>query len=73
MKAVFLFCLTILYVNANNNPGFFLKTSKNVPRIGKRQEFENFFLKQSKSVPRIGKRQEYVIVIKLDFFIKIFS
>lgn len=65
MKALFFICFVILYVNANDNPGFFLKTSKNVPRIGRRsQEFENFFLKQSKSVPRIGRRDGYVIVIQ---------
>lgn len=49
----------IMYmVLADDSPGFFLKVSKNVPRIGRRSgsEFENFFLKQSKSVPRIGRR-----------------
>lgn len=41
-------------------PGFFLKVSKNIPRLGRRSQntlsdFENFFLKTSKSVPRIGR------------------
>ncbi|XP_017783995.1 PREDICTED: uncharacterized protein LOC108567813 [Nicrophorus vespilloides] len=41
---------------------FFLKASKSVPRIGKRNRNENdenfrkIFLKASKSVPRIGRR-----------------
>lgn len=48
--------------NAANaeTPGFFLKVSKNIPRLGRRSQsslsdFENFFLKTSKSVPRIGR------------------
>uniref|UniRef100_A0A182NJQ1 Ecdysis-triggering hormone n=1 Tax=Anopheles dirus TaxID=7168 RepID=A0A182NJQ1_9DIPT len=40
----------------NESPGFFIKLSKSVPRIGRRGDLENFFLKQSKSVPRIGRR-----------------
>ncbi|XP_049542166.1 uncharacterized protein LOC125955214 isoform X2 [Anopheles darlingi] len=41
---------------ATESPGFFIKLSKSVPRIGRRGDLENFFLKQSKSVPRIGRR-----------------
>lgn len=33
---------------------FFLKASKSVPRIGKRND--EFFMKTAKSVPRIGRR-----------------
>lgn len=58
--------LTIFdYGTCNSNtmntetPGFFLKVTKNVPRLGRRShqlsDFENFFLKTSKSVPRIGR------------------
>ncbi|XP_058834880.1 uncharacterized protein LOC131692053 isoform X2 [Topomyia yanbarensis] len=56
-----LLMLTIVYVvAAAETPGFFIKLSKSVPRIGRRGDFENFFLKQSKSVPRIGRRSGYV-------------
>ncbi|XP_038119504.1 uncharacterized protein LOC6036413 [Culex quinquefasciatus] len=49
--------LLLVYVTAaDETPGFFIKLSKSVPRIGRRGDFENFFLKQSKSVPRIGRR-----------------
>lgn len=52
--------LVISMVSGNeDSPGFFLKVSKNVPRLGRRSntlsDFENFFLKASKSVPRIGR------------------
>lgn len=44
---------------STETPGFFLKVTKNVPRLGRRSQplsdFENFFLKTSKSVPRIGR------------------
>lgn len=62
-------CFVLTFVNCcmcNGNtantetPGFFLKVSKNIPRLGRRSQnslsdFENFFLKTSKSVPRIGR------------------
>lgn len=35
---------------------FFLKSSKSVPRIGRRSEYD--FLKASKEIPRIGRRRE---------------
>lgn len=48
----------------DESPGFFLKVTKNVPRLGRRSqsinEFENFFLKASKTVPRIGRRDDKV-------------
>lgn len=51
---------------ADESPGFFLKVTKNVPRLGRRSqsvnEFENFFLKASKTVPRIGRRDDKVFV-----------
>lgn len=65
IKEIFLFfvvTLTLLSVSANDSPGFFLKVTKNVPRIGRRSgnNYENFFIKASKSVPRIGRRDSYV-------------
>lgn len=49
-------------------PGFFLKVTKNVPRLGRRShqlsDFENFFLKTSKSVPRIGRSDSTVSPIR---------
>ncbi|XP_037044937.1 uncharacterized protein LOC119080633 [Bradysia coprophila] len=48
-------------VTCNDTPGFFLKVSKNIPRIGRRSsDFDNFFLKSSKNVPRIGRRDQFV-------------
>ncbi|XP_053664347.1 uncharacterized protein LOC128713511 [Anopheles marshallii] len=55
MKLLILFAL-IYYAYGSESPGFFIKLSKSVPRIGRRGDLENFFLKQSKSVPRIGRR-----------------
>ncbi|XP_058124032.1 uncharacterized protein LOC131281680 [Anopheles ziemanni] len=55
MKLFVLFGL-ICYALGGESPGFFIKLSKSVPRIGRRGDLENFFLKQSKSVPRIGRR-----------------
>ena len=57
------FCLILPLICAamampDETSGFFIKIPKNVPRIGRRGDFENFFLKQSKSVPRIGRRAE---------------
>lgn len=53
--------------NTEESPGFFLKVSKNVPRLGRRSQsyndFENFFLKASKTVPRIGRRDDKVRMI----------
>lgn len=47
-------------------PGFFLKVTKNVPRLGRRShdfgDMGNFFLKTSKSVPRIGRSEETVSI-----------
>ncbi len=62
MKCIITFCLLFVYFTyGQENPGFFLKVSKNVPRIGRRSEnYENNFLKQTKSVPRIGRRSKIV-------------
>ncbi|XP_043643471.1 uncharacterized protein LOC122613384 [Drosophila teissieri] len=39
----------------DSSPGFFLKITKNVPRLGKRGE--NFALKNLKTIPRIGRSE----------------
>ncbi|XP_058067350.1 uncharacterized protein LOC131216788 [Anopheles bellator] len=56
MKLPVLLFGLVCYAVASESPGFFIKLSKSVPRIGRRGDLENFFLKQSKSVPRIGRR-----------------
>ncbi|XP_014240257.1 uncharacterized protein LOC106661408 isoform X1 [Cimex lectularius] len=38
---------------------FFLKASKSVPRIGRRNDF--FYAKTHKSVPRIGRRNDFFL------------
>lgn len=64
-----LFALALNLCSASEeSPGFFLKVTKNVPRLGRRSQsindFENFFLKASKTVPRIGRRNDKVIFQK---------
>ncbi|XP_055610298.1 uncharacterized protein LOC129757192 [Uranotaenia lowii] len=59
MRLLLLLGIIIYVTVADETPGFFIKLSKSVPRIGRRGDFENFFLKQSKSVPRIGRRGGY--------------
>ncbi|XP_017044949.1 uncharacterized protein LOC108090674 [Drosophila ficusphila] len=41
---------------ADDSPGFFLKITKNVPRLGKRGE--NFAMKNLKTIPRIGRSEQ---------------
>ncbi|XP_075168493.1 uncharacterized protein LOC142240675 [Haematobia irritans] len=45
---------------ADDSPGFFLKITKNVPRLGRRsdKEFEQGFLRNYKTIPRIGRSLE---------------
>lgn len=64
---VFDFCTCNSNSISTETPGFFLKVTKNVPRLGRRSQslsdFDNFFLKTSKSVPRIGRSEnvsEYI-------------
>lgn len=65
-RTLLLLCLYfLLHCILCDDGSFFLKVSKNVPRIGKRNKstnnddsFEKFFLKASKSVPRIGRRNK---------------
>ncbi|XP_062129816.1 uncharacterized protein LOC133841402 [Drosophila sulfurigaster albostrigata] len=42
--------------NADESPGFFLKITKNVPRLGKRTE--SFVMKNIKTIPRIGRSDQ---------------
>ncbi|XP_045481070.1 uncharacterized protein LOC123685420 [Harmonia axyridis] len=71
LKVVVLFAITVCCVLSfvvgqdSAMDDFFMKASKNIPRIGRsnsksskgsNDDFENFFLKASKSVPRIGRR-----------------
>ncbi|XP_055919527.1 uncharacterized protein LOC129951422 [Eupeodes corollae] len=45
---------------ADESPGFFLKITKNIPRLGRRsdKQFTNYFFKNAKQIPRIGRRNE---------------
>ncbi|KAH8400916.1 hypothetical protein KR009_001793 [Drosophila setifemur] len=43
-------------IQADDSPGFFLKITKNVPRLGKRNE--NFAMKNLKTIPRIGRSEQ---------------
>ncbi|XP_014095761.2 uncharacterized protein ETH [Bactrocera oleae] len=42
------------HCQGNESPGFFLKITKNVPRLGRRSD--SYFLKNMKTIPRIGRR-----------------
>nr|BAQ19554.1 ecdysis triggering hormone [Sarcophaga crassipalpis] len=59
-----IYALVLLLLNigcqANDSPGFFLKITKNVPRLGRRsdKDFESGFLKNYKIIPRIGRSAE---------------
>ncbi|XP_065369592.1 uncharacterized protein ETH [Calliphora vicina] len=63
------FCLIIYAIillvgighcKTDDSPGFFLKITKNVPRLGRRsdKDFESSFLKNYKAIPRIGRSVE---------------
>lgn len=67
MRLILLLVCTVFILlkicKANDSPGFFLKITKNVPRLGRRspeKEYDNYFLKNMKTIPRIGKRNEEV-------------
>lgn len=64
------FCLIIFFIitnsiNADDNPGFFLKVTKNVPRLGRRSDnnFDEYYRKVIKNIPRVGKREMNVSFI----------
>ncbi|XP_055850512.1 uncharacterized protein LOC129915073 [Episyrphus balteatus] len=50
----------IVVTLADESPGFFLKITKNIPRLGRRsdKQFGNLFFKNAKQIPRIGRRNE---------------
>lgn len=52
----------LLSCKTDDIPGFFLKITKNVPRLGRRsdKEYESYFLKNVKQIPRIGRRYDNV-------------
>lgn len=50
--------------NADESPGFFLKITKNVPRLGKRTE--SFVMKNIKTIPRIGRSEAQVSNLDYD-------
>ncbi|XP_023301957.2 uncharacterized protein LOC111684069 [Lucilia cuprina] len=64
------YCCLIIYAiilligigncKTDDSPGFFLKITKNVPRLGRRsdKEFESSFLKNYKAIPRMGRSVE---------------
>ncbi|KAH8327066.1 hypothetical protein KR074_001538 [Drosophila pseudoananassae] len=61
MRSLTLYALLILLplvaiVRADDSPGFFLKITKNVPRLGKRGE--SFAMKNLKTIPRIGRSEQ---------------
>ncbi|XP_059612633.1 uncharacterized protein LOC132259105 [Phlebotomus argentipes] len=56
----------VFFASGDENPGFFLKITKNVPRIGRRSlpvtsEVDNFFFKGLKNVPRMGRRNDLIM------------
>lgn len=46
---------------ADESPGFFLKITKNVPRLGKRTE--SFVMKNMKTIPRMGRSDPQVSIL----------
>ncbi|XP_017124321.1 uncharacterized protein LOC108144172 [Drosophila elegans] len=53
IPAISLLVALVAISQADDSPGFFLKITKNVPRLGKRGE--NFVMKNLKTIPRIGR------------------
>lgn len=52
---------------ADESPGFFLKITKNVPRLGKRTE--SFVMKNMKTIPRMGRSDPEVDILAVNFFL----
>lgn len=54
---IFALFIAVCYGGGDNDtPGFFLKVTKNVPRLGRAAEPENTFNIKNKQMPRIGRR-----------------
>ncbi|KAH8346409.1 hypothetical protein KR084_011899 [Drosophila pseudotakahashii] len=54
--AVSLLVALVAVSQGDDSPGFFLKITKNVPRLGKRGE--SFAMKNLKTIPRIGRSEQ---------------
>jgi len=54
--AVSLLVALVAVSQGDDSPGFFLKITKNVPRLGKRGE--SFTMKNLKTIPRIGRSDQ---------------
>ncbi|XP_017149752.1 uncharacterized protein LOC108160332 [Drosophila miranda] len=60
---VILVLVLVATSQADDSPGFFLKITKNVPRLGKRSE--SFGMKNLKTIPRIGRSEQQTAVTPL--------
>ncbi|CAD7077963.1 unnamed protein product [Hermetia illucens] len=68
MKVITLFLVILaifhaLAMQSEGSPGFFLKITKNIPRLGRSapsSSLEKYILKAAKNIPRIGRRDYYV-------------
>ncbi|XP_034654296.1 uncharacterized protein LOC117892285 [Drosophila subobscura] len=60
--AVLLLLVFVAFSQADDSPGFFLKITKNVPRLGKR---ESLAMKNLKTIPRIGRSEQQAAVTPL--------
>ncbi|XP_022228766.2 uncharacterized protein LOC111078407 [Drosophila obscura] len=60
--AVLLLLVFVVFCQADDSPGFFLKITKNVPRLGKR---ESLVMKNLKTIPRIGRSEQQTAVTPL--------
>ncbi|EDW36254.1 GL17694 [Drosophila persimilis] len=60
---VILLLVLVATSQADDSPGFFLKITKNVPRLGKRSE--SFGMKNLKTIPRIGRSEQQTAVTPL--------
>lgn len=59
---IVLFAVLLLALGqADESPGFFLKITKNVPRLGKRTE--SFVMKNMKTIPRMGRSDPEVDIL----------
>ncbi|XP_020815187.1 uncharacterized protein LOC110189454 [Drosophila serrata] len=56
LLAASLLVAVVTISQADDSPGFFLKITKNVPRLGKRGE--SFAMKNLKTIPRIGRSDQ---------------
>ncbi|ALC41913.1 ETH [Drosophila busckii] len=63
IPVLLLVALLLAMSQADESPGFFLKITKNVPRLGKRSD--NFLMKNLKTIPRIGRSDPQASVTPL--------